>query len=172
MNSKITYRYNNEDIELGVNSRITFSEEEDLVNSVAAALFDEKGVYHPSRMEYYFWSMILGKYTDFDFDKYSANDIYAIIDDSDIKNRLYDVVSINQLNRMQCSIDEIVDARLNEHPLKGVLSVMKDTLADGSGAIQKILLDENFRSKLTEYINNNDQAALVGALNDAAYRDA
>lgn len=172
MNSKITYNYNGEDFELEVNERISFSEEEDLVEEVAAALFDDKGVYHPTRMDYYFWSMILGKYTNFDFEKYSANEIYAIIDDSDLKSRLHDVISNNQLHRMQCSIDEMIDARLNEHPLKGVLETLKNTFTDGSSVIQKILADESFRSKLTEYINNGDQAALVGALNDATYRDA
>lgn len=171
MNSKISYQFNDEYIELEVNARISFAEEEEIVDGVVGALFDDKGVYHPSRMDYYFWSMILGKYTNFDFDKYSANEIYAIIDDSDIKACLHNVVSINQLHRMQCSIEELVDARLNEHPLKGVLKILKDTLTDGSNAIQKIILDENFRSKLTEYINNNNQEAIIDALNDAAYRD-
>jgi hypothetical protein len=172
VNSKVSYVFKNEDHELEVKSRITFSEEEDLINSVVQALFDENGVYHPSREDYYFWSLILGKYTNFDFDKYSANEILAIIDDSNIKDRLFDIISGSQFRRMQCSITEIVNARLNEHPLKGFLIILRDIFADGSGAIQKLLSDESFRSTLTEYINNNDKAALVNALNDAAYRDA
>ena len=48
---------------------------------------------------------------------------------------------------------------------------IRNIMGDGAGALKKIVEDENFRTKLTEYINAGDKAALVGALNSAAYQD-
>lgn len=173
MNSKISYMFNNETRELNVIDRISFSGEEEIVNAVSEAMFDESGKYCPSRFDYYFWSMILGKYTDFDFDLFSANEIYALIDDNDtLMESLRDAISRKQLDRMHASVWRIVEARLHEHPLKGIMSDIKNAMTDGSGVLRRLIEDDDFRSKLTEYINTGDKAALVGALNDAAYRDA
>lgn len=172
MNSTISFYFHGKDLVLNVENRISLTEEESLVESVVNALFDEKNVYHPSRKDYYLWSMILGKYTDFNFDDYTANEICAIIDDSDMKARLEESISAGQLRRMHCSIEGLISVRLNEHPLKGVMAIIKSALSEGSDAVQKLFTDENFRSKLTEYINAGDQAAFISAVNDAAYRNA
>lgn len=172
MNSTISFYFNDKENTLNVVKRISLTEEESLVSDVVDALVDNDSVYHPSRKDYYIWSMILGKYTDFNFDNYTANEICALIDDSDLRAHLLNVISEAQLRRIFCSIDELVSFRLNEHPLKGVAAVIKSSLIDGKGAIQKMISDENFRSKLTEYINTGDQAAFISAVNDAAYRDA
>ncbi len=171
MNSTISYIFNGENHSLEIIKRISFSEEESLINEVVSALFDDNGVYCPSRFDYYFWSMILGKYTSFNFDDYSANEIYAIIDDSNIKKVLSEFISDSQLRRMQYSIDEMIQVRLNEHPLKGAMNAIQTIMLEGSDAFKKILSDESFRNQLTEYINNGDQATLIGALNNAAYKN-
>ena len=170
MNSKITYMFNNETRELNVNRHISFSHEEEIVDAVSTAMFDENGKYYPSRFDYYFWSMILGKYTDFDFDQYSANEIYTLIDSEVFIEDLKDIISKKQLERMQVSVWKIVEARLHEHPLKGIMSEIKKAMIDGSGVLQQIVEDDQFRTKLTDYINTVDRAALVGALNGVAYR--
>lgn len=169
MNSTISFYFSDKENTLNVAKRISLTEEESLVNDVVNALIDSDGIYYPSRKDYYIWSMILGKYTDFNFDNHTANEICALIDDSDLKTRLLNVISEAQLRRIICSIDELINFRLNEHPLKGTMAVIKSSLIDGKGAIQKMITDENFRSKLTEYINTGDQAAFVSAVNDAAY---
>lgn len=171
MNSTISYIFNGDNYNLEIMKRISFSEEESLINEVVSALFDDKGVYYPSHFDYYFWSMILGKYTNFNFDDYSANEIYAIIDDSNIKKTLSDFISDSQLHRIQGSIDKMIQMRLNEHPLKGVMNVIQTIMLEGSDAFKKILSDESFRNQLTEYINNGDRATLIGALNNAAYKN-
>lgn len=151
MNSTIKFMFDDKEIALNAKHRIGFVEMEEIIDTIVDGVFDN-GRYMPSRFDYYYYACILSKYTDFDIEQYSTDDIYKIADDGRFEHAIIDAIGEAQLCTIRKSAELCIAAKLNEHPFKGLIDELKKQISNGGDIINKLMNDSEFKNTLTKYV--------------------
>lgn len=120
MDYKITYNFKGNDITINIKRRIPFYDVEEIVNTIVDGVLED-GKYYPSRYDYYYFYMILAKYTDLDLEQFSADEICELGEGPvSLYEQIVEYISSVQLQTILSSADKLINAKLNEHPLKKI----------------------------------------------------
>lgn len=166
MNSTIKFMFDDKEIVLNAKHRISFVEMEEIIDTIVDGVFDN-GRYMPSRFDYYYYACILSKYTDFDIEQYSTDDIYKIADDGAFECAINDVIDANQLATIYRSANLCIEAKLNEHPLKSTIDKLNSLMNNGNDIIHLLANNEQFRTTLKKYIAKEDDMKIIKAFDSA-----
>ena len=156
----ISIMYNDNEIKLNVNNRVSFVAVEEIIETIADGVFVD-GKYVPSRFDYYFYACILSEYTDFDIEQYSTDDIYNMIYECDLEQILISVLGYKRLMHINYMAHKLIESRLNEHPLKKLVDHFTSTMNNGSDIINRLVSDEEFKSTLTKYVADDNAKNVI-----------
>lgn len=160
MNLSIMHIINGKDVEFGIVNRVSISKMEAVISFVVENVFPE-GIYMPARFDYYLWLGVIATFTDFDVSEYSQDELYDLFDDKRFTDKIRDAISQVQFERIEKSARELIEIRLNKHPLDDVCAKFTNLLNNINENINNLFKDEDWANEVKEVFSKENIGLLL-----------
>lgn len=142
------------DMKIFVKDRISYKILEGIIEAIVDACFVD-GKYMPYRKDFFIWYMILKYFTDIDIDNIDPDSVYKMIDDYRFTDGITGIISQRQYYRICDSVDELIDVRLNESPIKQTIVKVNELIEAVKNVIDS-LGDENTIKDIIDSIGGKE----------------